>query len=182
MTEDDLNKIKAVILFMLTHVKGDCNVARLYNILYVAEKKHIEKYFCRIINDTYIAEPYGPCPLLIHNILFDKRSSNKEYPLSILSNAFYIDEHFIRAIVHSKEDVDIDWLSQPDIECILEALSDTNDLHIDHIRHMVCDEAWEKALLGDGVIDNLEIARTSRLDMEEIDYIREQKKLEDYLK
>lgn len=182
MTEDDLKKIKTVILFILTHVKDNCNVSKLYNILYVAEKKHYKKYFCRIINDTYIAEPYGPCPLLIHNILFDKRSSNKEYPLSILSNAFYIDEHFIRAIVHAKEDVDIDWLSKSDIECILEALSDTNDLHIDHIRHMVCDEAWEKALWGDGVINDLEIARSSGLDMEEIDYIREQKILEDYIK
>lgn len=170
MTEDDLNKIKAVILFILTHSKGDCNVAKLYNILYVAEKKHYGKYFCRIINDIYIAEPYGPCPLLIHNILFDRRSPNSEYPCSILSNAFYVNEHFIRAIVHPKEDVDIDWLSQSDIECILEALRDTNDLHIDNIRHMVCDEAWEKALLGDGAIDDLEIARASGLDMEEIDW------------
>lgn len=182
MTEYDLNGIKAVILFILTNVKGDCNVAKLYNILYVAEKKHYGKYFCRIINDTYIAEPYGPCPSLIHNILFDKRSSNKEYPLSILSNAFYIDEHFIRAIVHPKEDVDIDWLSKSDIECILEALSDTNDLHIDHIRHMVCDEAWEKALWGDGVIDDLDIAKAAGLDVEEMEYIREQKNLEDCLK
>jgi uncharacterized phage-associated protein len=91
------------------------------NILYFADKEHLEKYGRFISGDRYQAMKYGAVPKEIYNLMSFVRGNslpNGFHPIPKIyeevSQAFKIDDEYIENL----RKPNTDFLSQSDIECL----------------------------------------------------------------
>lgn len=163
----DIEKSIASTLLILEKLGGTCDFHKVFKILYFADQKHIAKYGRPVTGDGYIAMKNGPVPTNMYDILKAIKSdslfneSAKEYKQ-------YFDVKFY--FVSGKTRPDLDFLSETDIDCLLESISENKDLDFLKLTDKSHDFAYDGALRDD-VISVTDIARAGGADETMIDYI-----------
>jgi uncharacterized phage-associated protein len=120
---------------------------RIFKILYLAEKDHLERYGRTVVGDQFNAMTYGPVPFTVYNSLCAIRGDDK-YPVmdeelhSELSRS--VDVRWNRYI-HPKVKPDLDSLSKSDIECLDRAIEQLSSKSFSHNTDISHDEAYERA-------------------------------------
>ena len=170
-----MEKLRAIVLYVLHHVPGNCiGKHELFKILYFASQKKLKKYGYAMISDFY-AFKYGPVPSELYDFL---KGGN---------NAIFASVSIEDNILSPIENPDMGELSEADIVCINESISENCGLTFHALLNKSHDYAWEKAWKNragnrGGVIDVVDIAISADSDEKTIAFIQEQLELEAALK
>jgi uncharacterized phage-associated protein len=161
MKEYNLKQQKAInsLLYVINKLdKADTH--KTYKILYFADQKHLVRYGRPIIGDTYVKMPYGPVPSFIKDVVDENIRGLEEV------TAKY-NKYFLTAI----QELNIDYLSETDIECLDEAIKENNNLSFDELTEKSHDYAYEKS---NWVIGYADIAKATNHNEKIINYINNQ--------
>lgn len=61
-TPNQIEKIKAVILYIMQNFPAGVDYIKLFKILYFAQRDHLAKYGKVIVDDSFRALKHGPVP------------------------------------------------------------------------------------------------------------------------
>jgi uncharacterized phage-associated protein len=160
----DATKSLNSLLFIANEISkyGYVDKYATLKILYFAEKKHLSIYGRLITDDKFAALNYGPVP------------SNS---YDILDNPLFYGEYF--DIVDNKKFTvktkpNLDYLSESDIECLIEAISENKDLDFQSLMIKSHDAAYHEAFdNGLKYLDIEKIASQEGADSSILGYIKE---------
>lgn len=164
MFDFPFNKEKAInsMLHICNSLGGTWDKYSLLKILYFAEQKHLVKYARTITGDNMIAMEYGPVPSISYNeIKYSK--VNPEY--------FEIEDN----IVIAKSSANLEYLSNSDLECLNESISENKNLSFGALKDKSHDSAYDWTVDNLGVnqtIPYIEIAKAAGATSEMISYIQ----------
>lgn len=158
MRDFNLHKEKAVnsLLFVVNQLeKADTH--KTYKILYFADQKHLLRYGRPIIGDTYVKMKFGPVPSFVKNIVDEQIDGLEEVVAKY--NGYYI---------QPLSKPNLDYLSESDIECLLESIQENKDLNFPDLTEKSHDFAYNKA---GWVIDYIDMAKSLGAGNDVLNYI-----------
>lgn len=141
-------KAVEVLLYISSKVGGDMYAT--LKILYLADKKHLEKYGSSILGDWYAALQYGPVASNCYDILkFVRGENNYDAGAPNAKEAFKLgnDDQIIPL-----REVDTSFMSESDINCIDEIITEHGDKDFEELHKEVQDAAY-KATPRNGSMD-----------------------------
>ncbi len=161
MKEFNLHREKAVnsLLFVVNKLEK-ANTHKIYKILYFADQKHLLKYGRPILGDTYVKMEYGPVPSFVKNIVDEDIEGLEEIVAKY-------NRYYIKAL----KEADLNFLSESDIECLLESIEENKILSFSELTDKSHDYAYEKS---NWIIGYMDIAEASGADTETLKYINQQ--------
>ena len=125
MTKDDVQTIKAVLLYIIKNSRDDRrDVYSIVKTAYYAQQLHFVHWALPIFNDRIAVLPFGPVPSNLYNILRLSRGEENERRflrqegLDAISDAIGFDSESF----YVKEEPDLNYLSESNIECLNEAI------------------------------------------------------------
>jgi len=145
VTEENLEKFKQVLLYILNKVGGKPNIGEtvLHKLLYFIDFDYFEKYEENLMGAIYIKNHHGPTAVALKSII-DKMQKKGELE-AVKSKYFKYKQK--KYLAHKRPNLDV--LSAREIEHIndvLARLSDKNATEIERYSHE--DIPWKSA--GDG--------------------------------
>ena len=152
----DKDKAKAALLYICANVPG-IDKHKLYKILYFAEQKHLVNYGRPITGDAFIKMEYGPVPSYVKNKVEN-----------ILDPDGSVNNEGIRVIAN--EYPDLDELSESDIECLDNSISENKDKSFAKLTNDSHKSAWNKVAFSDR-LHSIDIALEGEADPGMINYI-----------
>ena len=75
-SQEQINKIEAVVLYILQHFKEGLDYIKLFKIMYFAQREYLATYGLTIAEDTFKARQLGPVPSLTYKVV--KMAENGE--------------------------------------------------------------------------------------------------------
>ena len=137
----DREKALEVILFIAQNL---CKAATFHSIskmLYLSDKLHLQEYGRLICGDRYIAMEYGPVPSAVYDMMkvANKRASIDVDWDEIIQDA--IDVEHGRNII-PKRDCNMDMLSESELECIKQTISEFGMKSFGQLVDITHDTAW----------------------------------------
>ena len=178
MTQDDILKLKAVALYIISKF-GEVDILRIFKILYFAEKEHYATYGRRIVNDTYFALERGPVPSALYDaikITQGKNSLSINPQLGVISNSICVGSDVsLDYVIAAKEQPDMTELSKSDILCIDKSFIENKDLDYNSLSEKSHDIAWTDAWnrTKNSAINPILIAQAAGANDAMIEYIKE---------
>ena len=178
MTKEDVLTIKAVLLYIIKNSGEDRrDVYIIVKNAYYAQQLHFVKWALPIFKDKISALPFGPVPSAIYNILRLSRGEENERRflrkngLDMISDAIGFDNESF----YAKENPDIDYLSESDVECLDEAIRKVASMDFGRIVRDTHGLEWRRAYYEtqNKVMDNLNIAREGGAPDDVIEYLQE---------
>lgn len=140
-------KAVEVLLYISSKVGGDMYTT--LKILYLADKKHLEKYGSLILGDWYAALQYGPVASNSYDILkFVRGESNYDAGAPGAKDAFQLDKN--DQIIPLRE-ADTNFISESDTSCIDEIITEHGDKNFDELHAEVQDAAYKAAPKNGGM-------------------------------
>lgn len=167
--EVDIEKSIQATLYILKQVGGTCDFHKVFKVLYFADQKHLARFGRPVTGDNYVAMKNGPVPSNIYDILKSIRSKSVFSSYAQQYAAFF-DVKFSHYVI-AKQQPDIEFLSETDIDCINEALQENKDLDFLQLTDKSHDEAYNKAVRDD-YIPMLEIAKVGGANEAMLNYIQ----------
>ncbi|MEX8549181.1 MAG: Panacea domain-containing protein [Mucilaginibacter sp.] len=166
MISRTFDKVKAVnsLIFIANKVANEQGIADKYTalkILYFAEVKHLIKYGRLITDDTIARLEHGSTPSSSYNLLKEK---NSDGIFHIISNTTF----------KPNQELDIEELSESDIECLSQAIAENKDLNFSQLKSKAHDKAYNKAeKLNENFVDLQYIFEQENLSESQIRFITE---------
>lgn len=68
-TQEQIEKIQAVVLYILQQFPDGVDYVKLFKIMYFAQRKYLSTYGLCLVEDTFKARPRGPVPALTCKVL-----------------------------------------------------------------------------------------------------------------
>ena len=175
-----INKIEAVVLYVLRNFPQGVDYIKLFKIIYFAHKEYLANYGKILCPDTFKARTYGPIPSLSDKVI-------KLVEFGDNDAGTYPDlQRFIRSIRVSNQLVcanaqpDTDYLSVKERQCLDKWYDYCKDKDsMKQLSPESHDEAYHKAAVRYredpqlGTLTNIEIAKAGGATPQMIDYIRE---------
>lgn len=161
MSEDDVAKLKAVILYILDKC-GEIDFIHLSGIIYFAERCLYSRYGQHLINDSFIAMEHGPVPSYLYKSL----------------------QPAIWSFVKANKKLDLDELSHAEIAALDEAIAEYKDTDTKAWAEMSHDTAWHSAweVKHNSVMSSLKIAKAGGASDVFLEYLKEQETIDSLLK
>lgn len=163
MTNFPFNERKALaaVLFVIKQLGGFVGKHKLSKILYFADKKHLVKYMRPIFGDDYIAMPFGPVPSRVYDgVKGEGNFASFHQVLSVRNHTVY-----------ASEQPNMDALSESDIECLLESISENRHLSFQKLVEKSHQFAYNRA--KGKVISVIDMAREEGASEDVIAYIED---------
>jgi uncharacterized phage-associated protein len=164
--EDKIAIVINSLIYILS--KFEDNTAefhKTFKILYFAEQKHLAKYGKSITDDSYAALPYGPVPSLAYDIVkYSKGTDTTNENLAEASKMITVNHNNITSNI----EVDLEWLSKTEIDCLDESFNENKDLTFGQLTDKSHDIAWKGSTHW---MDTLEIAKAGGANESVINYI-----------
>lgn len=178
-SEDDILKLKAVVLYVAEKFKG-VDILRLLKIIYFANKEHLARYGRSIINDDFRALERGPVASAIYdaiNVSRGQKKANACKSYSPIYNSIETGNDDLSYIIFPKEKPDLDELSISDRECLDKSFQENKDLSFEELSLKSHDSAWyaarERSSANNPPMDLLEIAIAGGANGAMVEYIKE---------
>lgn len=187
-SSEQINKIKAVVLYILQSFKEGTDYIKLFKLMYFAQRGYIAKYGRPIFEDSFRARPLGPVPSLTYKAVKTAESGDRSDVTGRAMNSFISALHIEGQIVSSKRKPDMDYLAKYEIECLDEVISDYKDVDsrsLSKLSHN--DKAWRavrkrmKLNEADDLYSILDIARAGGASKEMMKYIEEKQLIREAL-
>lgn len=175
MKTSDILTIKAVLLYIISNSGRDRrDVYSVVKTAFYAQQFHFVKWALPIYNDEIHALQYGPAPSFIYDVLKFVRADNGK--LSNLSEEAKI--IFSGSIGFSQEsyfpieEVDKDYLSESNIECLDMAIKKIAKMSFNQIMKETHGAEWARAFKAEKKMNDLAIAKEGGATEDAIGYLR----------
>ena len=157
----DIDKSKAInsLLFVMRELGVELSDKhKIFKTLYFADQKHLIRYGRPITGDTYIKMKYGPVPSYIKDIAYEKKEKGLVRQIGEYN-------------LQSNYSINMDDLSESEIECLREAISENKDCDFSKLTSKSHDKAWGNTAMNNP-IDYMDIAKAATDDKDMLEYIR----------
>jgi uncharacterized phage-associated protein len=134
----DLEKAVQVLRYVAARVP---NLYHALKVLYFADREHLRRYGRFIYGETYIAMRLGPVPSTAYDIV-------KTTPPGFLCDSLQAARGQFEVTgdrISPKQEADLDYLSESDLECLDAAIRDYGNLSFEALRDASHDAAYEAA-------------------------------------
>jgi uncharacterized phage-associated protein len=135
----DPEKALQVILWIASRVRS-ANFHRISKIAYFADRKHLQEYGRQICGDNYVAMRHGPVPSGIYDMMKAVRGDGHSPLVDKAKEAFDVVGKYT---VVPKREVDPDFFSESDIECLEWAMKMYGRKSFDELTKASHDAAWK---------------------------------------
>ncbi|MDE5846251.1 MAG: SocA family protein [Muribaculaceae bacterium] len=182
-TTNQIQKIKAVILYIMQRFPEGVDYIKLFKILYFAQRDHLVRYGKVIVDDSFKALKHGPVPTYTYKGLQIAEGKVLEGDFEYFLSGIEVRDKKVFALVHP----DMDYISGADrrsLDASIDKYKDTDPYDLSDLSH---DSAWQEAILRmkddpqKNFITLIDIARAGNATEEMIDYIREKQILKNAL-
>ncbi len=164
----DTKKAVNVVLFILNSLGGKADPFRLFAILYTADLKHLSRFDCLILEDTYVAMKNGPVPFNVYSMYlqlgWDIQAGNTDVNLK---EYFYLNEQNFIVSIARYDDI---YISQSEAACLFDAIRENKNESFDALSKTTRSLAWREANRN-GEISLLSMAKESGASEELLQYI-----------
>ncbi|WP_334166625.1 Panacea domain-containing protein [Phocaeicola paurosaccharolyticus] len=182
-TADEIDKIKAVVLYLLKKCGGSLDYVALFKYMYFAQRTYLVKYGRTMFDDSFRGFKRGPVPSfmmktikeVVNNNLGSQSNEMKDFASSIkvstIKNGIFIE---------ANESPDMDELASAEVDVLNEILKKTENLPVDFLSsksHQ--DKAWinanerAKSDPSDNCMLPLSIAQAGNASKTILKYIRD---------
>ena len=178
-TKDQINGIKAVVLYILQHFQDGVDYIKLFKIMFFAQRKYLSTYGLCIVDDNFKARPKGPVPSLTYKVvkMVENGENLAEFPdLTDFANSLSVNK---KQIVCAKSKPNMDYISMMEKKILDETIDEYKDMDSDLLSEMSHDEIYDQVLerMKDDpqkdVYTLIDIARSGKASDEMIGYLRE---------
>ena len=146
-TSDELDKIKAAVLYILSKCNGAQDFVSLVKKMYFAQQRYLALYGRPIFNDMSYSRERGPVPSFTYKALFVGANQTEVSPeINKFNASFSVSPLKGDKLISSKELPDMDELAVAEVEVIDAILRETNGMTAEQLSaksHK--DKAWIKA-------------------------------------
>lgn len=147
---EDINKIKAVVEYILQEMGVAVDYIHLFKVMYFAQEEHLALYGVPIMYDTFVARKHGPVPSLTYKVLRvaegktvdvtnDLHAFASELALSVTEG------HQVVSIAPDTE-VDMDELSFSNVRILDKWINHCKDIKSFDLSELSHDKAWQNAI------------------------------------
>ena len=155
MNDKEENMVN-IMLYILKKIGGYGNAITVFNILYIADKRHLSRYGHLIAEEGYSATFDGPAPVtglkIIGNLIIEK----------LRYEGFFVLDNNLGVCAKLMSEVDMDCISKSEADCMDEAIAE--------YRQSISDSAYRRTVLGEKM-DILQIAEAAGANKVMIGYI-----------
>ncbi len=182
-TPSQIDKIKAVILYIVQSFEDGVDYIKLFKILYFAQRSHLAKYGKVIVDDSFRALKHGPVPTYTYKGLQIAEGKNLLGDFDDFLKNIEVKDKKVYASINP----DLDYISGAEkrsLDASIEKYKDIDPYDLSVLSH---DSAWQEAIerMRDDPQKNfmtiIDIARAGDASKEMVDYIREKQILKNAL-
>ncbi|MDR1937658.1 MAG: SocA family protein [Tannerellaceae bacterium] len=142
-TQDEIAKIKAVLLYILSKFPTGIDFIKLFKIMYFAQQEHLVKYGRGVMDDTFYALKHGPVPSFTYKAIQVNQGKIKK-------SSSDLDEIVLSIVINNNKmsantAADMDELSLSDVKCIDNAINKYKDADSYALSDLSHDDAWKEA-------------------------------------
>lgn len=176
-TTYQINKIKAVVLYILQHFKDGIDYIKLFKIMYFAQREYLANYGLTIVKDSFKARQLGPVPSLTYKIVKMAENGDKSSDLDDFISSIHVDE---TKKVYATNVPDMDYLAEAEKEELDKTIAKYKDLDSLKLSELSHDSAYDtvcKRMKDDpqqDVFTLIDMARAGGASDAMVDYIREE--------
>lgn len=175
-SKEQINKIKAVVLYILNKFPDGVDYIKLFKIMYFAQKDYLVKYGKALCPDTFKARTFGPVPALSDKVIkIVELHDDIDSKLKSFCQSIRVENQLVFAVSKSS----MNYLSKK--ECLVldkwfDICKDKDS--IKDLSPESHDEAYERALKRSetdpqlAILTNIEIAKAGNASDKMIGYIR----------
>lgn len=80
---DDIQKIKAVVCYVLGKSQGGMDYIHLFKSMYFAQQEHLVRYGLPLFDDTFVVRKHGPVPALTYKVIRCAEGKNYEDTINL---------------------------------------------------------------------------------------------------
>ncbi len=182
MTTRNSKKLTELVLYVLGKT-GGIDFYHTFKILYFAEMKHLAKWGNSFVPDEFCALKYGPVPTKLYDAI-----KELGHPGMILSRQLAEVIHFAGEdapnVLLPKREANMRYISRSEAEALDIAIEENKSLTFSQLKQKSHDMAWEEAhrrINGNNVISPISMAKVLGADDAMLEYIEEQKLIEEAL-
>ena len=176
----EINKLKALILYILKESGGTLDFITLFKKMYYVQQRYLVTYGKPAFSDKFKAVKLGPVPSFTYKAfcsLLEDAQVSKE--MELFNRAFQVEESNHVRTVSMKEQPDMDELAVAEIKVIEQVLDETKGMSPKDLSNKSHeDKAWKKARrrAEDDPTDNymslVNIARAGGANNQVLEHIR----------
>ena len=187
-SNEQINKIKAVVLYILQSFMDGTDYIKLFKLMYFAQRGYLAKYGRPIFDDSFRARPLGPVPSLTYKAVKTAESGDRTDIKGRAMNSFISALHIEGQTISSKRKPDMDYLAKYEVECldeVINAYKDVDSRSLSRLSHN--DKAWRAVKRrmrineADDLYTILDIARAGGASKEMMKYIEEKQQIREAL-
>ena len=178
-TQEQINSIKAVVLYVLQSFKEGVDYIKLFKIMYFAQRKYLATYGLPVVEDTFKARPLGPVPSLTYKVvkMVENGDSMTECPdLVEFAQSLRVDKN---QMVYATVTPDLDYIAVMERKVLDETIAQYRDISSEQLSELSHDSIYDQVVerMKDDpqkdVYTLIDIARSGNASDEMIEYLRE---------
>ena len=147
---EEVNKIKAVVEYILKQMGVAVDYIHLFKVMYFAQEEHLAVYGVPIMYDTFLARKHGPVPSLTYKVL--RVAEGKTVDVTGELQAFVSDLSLSLSDGHQVVTLadgvqcDMDELSRSNVRILDKWIEHCKDIESFDLSELSHDKAWQKAV------------------------------------
>ncbi len=147
---EEINKIKAVVEYILQQMGFAVDYIHLFKVMYFAQEEHLAIYGAPIMYDTFVARKHGPVPALTYKVLRLAEGKTMDVTGELHSFALNLslmtkDGHQVVTLADGVQ-CDLDELSRSNVRILDKWIKRCKDIASFDLSEMSHDKAWQKAV------------------------------------
>lgn len=150
MKIEEINKIKAVVEYILQQMGKGVDYIHLFKMMYFAQEEHLAIYGVPMMYDTFVARKHGPVPSLTYKVL--RVAEGKAVDVTGELHSFASDLSISMSEGHQVVTLatgvqcDMDELSRSNIRILDKWIEHCKDIKSFDLSELSHDKAWQKAV------------------------------------
>lgn len=147
---EEVNKIKAVVEYILQQMGVAVDYIHLFKVMYFAQEEHLAVYGVPMMYDTFVARKHGPVPSLTYKVLRVAEGKTVDVTDELHSFASELslsesDGHQVVALAEGVQ-CDMDELSRSNVRILDKWIERCKDIESFDLSELSHDKAWQKAV------------------------------------
>lgn len=173
---EQIDKIKAVVLYILQHFKDGVDYIKLFKIMYFAQREYLATYGLTIVEDTFKARQLGPVPSLTYKVVKMAENNDMSGDLMGFISSIRVDAN---QIVCAAAEPDMDYIADMEREELDKTIAQYRDMDSKELSRLSHDKAYKavcRSMKDDpqkDVLTLISIARAGGASDAMVNHIRE---------
>lgn len=147
---EEVNKIKAVVEYILQQMGAAVDYIHLFKVMYFAQEEHLAVYGVPMMYDTFVARKHGPVPSLTYKVLRVAEGKTVDVTGELQSFASDLslsmsDGHQVVTLADGVQ-CDMDELSRSNIRILDKWIEHCKNIKSFDLSELSHDKAWQKAV------------------------------------